>query len=85
MVQNSKERYLFIFENDIQVPPAEVEALILTHPGVKDCGVIGIPDERAGEIPLAYVVKQHGAQVEKQDIIDYVAGTHSVFIIFFIC
>ncbi|KAF2894778.1 hypothetical protein ILUMI_11394 [Ignelater luminosus] len=61
-----------------QVPPAELEALILTHPAVKDCGVIGIPDERAGEIPLAYIVKQNEVQVGEQDIVDYVAERISV-------
>lgn len=39
-----------------QVPPAELEALLLTHPAVADVAVIGRPDERAGEIPVAYVV-----------------------------
>jgi acyl-CoA synthetase (AMP-forming)/AMP-acid ligase II len=39
-----------------QVAPAELEALLLTHPGVADVAVIGRPDERSGEIPVAYVV-----------------------------
>lgn len=56
------------------MPPAELEALLLTHPAVKDCSVIGIPDERAGQVPLAYVVKQSGSDVTQQDIVDYVAG-----------
>jgi acyl-CoA synthetase (AMP-forming)/AMP-acid ligase II len=39
-----------------QVAPAELEALLLTHPGVADCCVIGIPDEESGEVPKAFVV-----------------------------
>lgn len=39
-----------------QVPPAELEALLLTHPQVADAGVIGREDERSGEIPIAYIV-----------------------------
>lgn len=39
-----------------QVPPAELEALLLTHPAVADVAVIGRHDERAGELPVAYVV-----------------------------
>ncbi|MGH2734424.1 MAG: AMP-binding protein, partial [Actinomycetota bacterium] len=39
-----------------QVPPAELEALIITHPKVSDVAVIGVPDEEAGEIPKAFVV-----------------------------
>ncbi|KAF2894780.1 hypothetical protein ILUMI_11395 [Ignelater luminosus] len=61
-----------------QVAPAELEALILTHAAVKECGVIGIPDDRAGQIPLAYVVRQNGVDVSQQDIIDYVAERISV-------
>ena len=39
-----------------QVAPAELEALLLTHPLVTDVAVIGRPDERSGELPVAYVV-----------------------------
>ena len=39
----------------LQVAPAELEALLLTHPAVADVAVIGRPDERAGELPVAYV------------------------------
>jgi acyl-CoA synthetase (AMP-forming)/AMP-acid ligase II len=39
-----------------QVAPAELEALLLTHPAVLDAAVIGRPDERSGEIPVAFVV-----------------------------
>jgi acyl-CoA synthetase (AMP-forming)/AMP-acid ligase II len=38
------------------VAPAEVEAVLLEHPAVRDCGVIGKPDAAAGEIPCAFVV-----------------------------
>ncbi|KAJ6646708.1 Luciferin 4-monooxygenase [Pseudolycoriella hygida] len=54
-----------------QVPPAEIEALLLTHPQIKDCGVIGKPDELAGELPLAFVVKSD-PQLTETEIIQYV-------------
>jgi acyl-coenzyme A synthetase/AMP-(fatty) acid ligase len=38
------------------VAPAEVEAVLLEHPAVRDCGVVGCPDPAAGEIPVAFVV-----------------------------
>ncbi|XP_060864704.1 uncharacterized protein LOC132940916 [Metopolophium dirhodum] len=39
-----------------QVPPAELEGLLRTHPAVLDAAVIGVPHDRTGEAPLAYVV-----------------------------
>jgi acyl-CoA synthetase (AMP-forming)/AMP-acid ligase II len=39
-----------------QVAPAELEALLVTHPAVTDAAVIGVPDEEAGELPKAFVV-----------------------------
>jgi acyl-CoA synthetase (AMP-forming)/AMP-acid ligase II len=39
-----------------QVPPAELEAVLLSHPKVADAAVIGIPDDEAGEIPKGFVV-----------------------------
>ncbi|CAK8685897.1 unnamed protein product [Clavelina lepadiformis] len=41
-----------------QVAPAELESLILSHPKVRDVGVVGIPDAESGEVPKAYVVKK---------------------------
>ncbi len=39
-----------------QVAPAELEALLITHPAVQDVAVIGVADEEAGELPKAFVV-----------------------------
>ncbi|KAI1427374.1 hypothetical protein F5Y12DRAFT_783283 [Xylaria sp. FL1777] len=44
-----------------QVAPAELEAHLLTHPTVDDCAVIPVPDDRAGEVPKAFVVKSAAA------------------------
>ncbi|KAJ6640807.1 Luciferin 4-monooxygenase [Pseudolycoriella hygida] len=58
-----------------QVPPAELEALLLSHQSVKDVGVIGIPDDLAGELPMAFVVRQ--GSVTEKDIVDFVADRSS--------
>ena len=47
-----------------QVPPAELEDLLMSHPDVLDVGVIGIPDERSGEIPFAFIVKKNSSLTE---------------------
>ncbi len=56
-----------------QVPPAELEALLLSHPGIADVAVIGIPDDEAGELPKAFVTVAPGAEVTEQDVKDFVA------------
>jgi long-chain acyl-CoA synthetase len=42
------------------VAPAEVEGVLLEHPAVKECGVVGRPDAAAGEIPVAFVALREG-------------------------
>src|SRR5579871_2182325 len=42
------------------VAPAEVEAVLLEHPAVKECGVVGRADDAAGEIPVAFVALRNG-------------------------
>ncbi|KAL0485760.1 4-coumarate-CoA ligase [Acrasis kona] len=55
-----------------QVPPAELEALLLKHESVADCAVIGVPDEEAGEIPKAFVVKKK-QDLTADDVMNYVS------------
>jgi acyl-CoA synthetase (AMP-forming)/AMP-acid ligase II len=64
-----EDGYLFIRDRlkelikvkGFQVAPAEVEAELLTHPDVADAAVIGVPDDDAGELPMAFVVSTAGA------------------------
>jgi acyl-CoA synthetase (AMP-forming)/AMP-acid ligase II len=79
------EGYLFITDRlkelikvkAFQVPPAELEALLGSHPGVADAAVIGRPDERSGETPVAYVVARGALDFEElkawvaERVVDY--------------
>lgn len=51
---------------------SEIEALLLTHEKIKDCGVVGKPDEEAGELPLAFVVRADEGLTEAE-IVKFVA------------
>jgi 4-coumarate--CoA ligase len=57
-----------------QVAPAELEAFLLTHPGIADAAVIGIPDIESGEIPRAFVVLRPGQEVSAADITAFMEG-----------
>ncbi|NLU84086.1 AMP-binding protein [Rhodococcus sp. HNM0569] len=56
-----------------QVPPAELEALLLTHPQIADAAVIGVLDDEGEEVPKAFVVKQEGADLDADAVIAFVA------------
>ncbi len=51
--------------------PAEIENVLMGHPAVLDCAVIGIPDEKWGESPIAIVVRAPGSEVTESEIISY--------------
>ena len=62
-------------QSPIKVAPAELENLILIHPAIADTCVVGVPDERFGELPKAYCVKKKGHEdVTEDEIVQYVAG-----------
>jgi long-chain acyl-CoA synthetase len=61
LTDRSKE---MIKVSGFQVAPAEVEAVLHSHPAVLDCAVFGVPDEKAGEVPVAAV------QLDPQQPID---------------
>jgi acyl-CoA synthetase (AMP-forming)/AMP-acid ligase II len=57
-----------------QVAPAELEALLLGHPGVADAAVAGRPDERHGEVPVAFVVPRDADTLEPDVVRAWVAA-----------
>lgn len=54
--------------------PAELDDLLIQHPEIKDAGVIGIPDARCGEVPLAFVVRQPNSNISEEVILKFVEG-----------
>lgn len=50
------------------VYPAEVERVLLEHPDVRECAVIGRPDPRWDEVPVAYVIRRSGCRLEAEEL-----------------
>jgi acyl-CoA synthetase (AMP-forming)/AMP-acid ligase II len=56
------------------VYPSEIERALATHPAVRDAAVVGMPDEDYGEVPLAYVALEPGAEPQASALLAHVAG-----------
>jgi acyl-CoA synthetase (AMP-forming)/AMP-acid ligase II len=69
IVDRKKE---FIKYKGFGVGPAEVEAVLCEHPAVADAGVIGKPDDEAGEIPKAFVQLRPDTSVTAAELMDFV-------------
>ncbi|OEL16247.1 putative 4-coumarate--CoA ligase 1 [Dichanthelium oligosanthes] len=58
----------------LQVAPAEIEALLITHPSIADAAVVGKQVEpEIGEIPVAFVAKAEGTELSEDDVKQFVA------------
>jgi acyl-CoA synthetase (AMP-forming)/AMP-acid ligase II len=76
LTDRSKE---MIKVNGFQVAPAEVEAVLHGHPSVLDCAVFGIPDERAGEVPVAAVQLDPAQPVDAAELQQLVADSLATY------
>jgi fatty-acyl-CoA synthase len=54
--------------------PAEIEDLLLAHPGIAECAVIGVPDDKWGEVPRAVVVPAPGAELDPDEVLASLSG-----------
>ncbi|RCV17992.1 hypothetical protein SETIT_3G265000v2 [Setaria italica] len=56
-----------------QVPPAELESLLQTHPNIDEAAVVPYPDDEAGELPVAFIVRSSGSNLYEAQIKEFVA------------
>nr|AFG26324.1 4-coumarate-CoA ligase [Cinnamomum osmophloeum] len=56
-----------------QVPPAELEALLISHPSIADAAVVPQKDEAAGEVPVAFVVRSSGFELTEEAVKEFIA------------
>ncbi|XP_058093946.1 4-coumarate--CoA ligase-like 9 [Magnolia sinica] len=56
-----------------QVPPAELEHLLQSHPDIAEVAVIPYPDEEAGQVPMAFVVRKPQSTLDDKQVMDFVA------------
>ena len=61
------------------VDPMEVEGLLLEHPAVQQVAVVGLPDRRLSEVPVAFVERKPNADIETDDILAYCRGKVASF------
>lgn len=61
------------------VAPAEIEGVLFGHPAVADVSVVGVPDERWGEVGVAWVVVRPGVATDETDLLGYCAGALAKF------
>jgi acyl-CoA synthetase (AMP-forming)/AMP-acid ligase II len=76
LTDRSKE---MIKVSGFQVAPAEIEAVLHGHPAVQDCAVFGVPDERAGEAPVAAVQLDPDRPVASAELEDLVARSLATY------
>ncbi|KAH0941346.1 hypothetical protein HID58_000983 [Brassica napus] len=77
-----EDGYLFIVDRmkeiikykGFQIAPADLEAVLVSHPLIIDAAVTAAPNEECGEIPVAFVVRRQETTLSEQDVISYVAA-----------
>ncbi|XP_059624944.1 4-coumarate--CoA ligase 2 [Cornus florida] len=56
-----------------QVPPAELESLLISHPSIADAAVVPQKDDAAGELPVAFVVRSNGFELTEEAVKEFIA------------
>lgn len=68
IVDRKKDLYISGGEN---IYPAEIEQVIYKHPDVEMCAVVGIPDEKWGEVGKAFVINKQNASLDESTLLDF--------------
>ena len=71
-ITDRKKDMLLVNGNNVY--PREIEEIIYQFPGIKETAVIGVPDARKGEQPVAFVVVAEGQTVEEKALLQFVRG-----------
>lgn len=87
LVKIDEDGYVYVLDrkkelikySGFQVPPAELEGILLEHPAVADAAVIGKENLEHGEIPKAFVVLKPGGAASARELMDFVAGQVATF------
>lgn len=87
LVKVDEDGYVYVLDrkkelikySGFQVPPAELEGILLEHPAVADVAVIGKEDLEHGEIPKAFVVLKAGSIASTYELMDYVGNQVATF------
>ena len=68
-----------VIRGGFNVYPREMEEVLMTHPAVSLCAVVGIPDERLGEEVKAYIVRAAGATTTEDEMLGWCREQFAAF------
>jgi long-chain acyl-CoA synthetase len=82
MAKIDEDGYIYIVDrkkdliivDGMNIYPREIEDILLRHPSIEECAMIGIPDKRGSEIPILFVKKRENLNIDDSEIRNYLKG-----------
>jgi fatty-acyl-CoA synthase len=71
IVDREKDMYISGGEN---IYPAEIERILHTHPKIFDAGIVGVPDEKWGEVGKAFIVLKPKETMRSEEVFEFLKG-----------